>query len=62
MAKKDSGKKVTLPAIGKPKTKPKKTSAKDLGKVANSQFKQGYNGRYKGLLHSDVMLISKSRS
>jgi hypothetical protein len=34
-------KKFKLPAIGKPKPKPKKTSARDLGKAANKQFKAG---------------------
>lgn len=44
---KEVKKKVTLPALGKPKPKPKKTSARDLGKVANSQFKQGYKDKDK---------------
>ncbi len=44
MARKD---KFTLPAIGKPKPKTKKTSASELGKVANKQFKQGSEDKNK---------------
>ena len=50
MPKKDSGKKTVLPAIGKPKPKPKKTSVRDIGKTANSQFKQGYADKDKKLI------------
>jgi hypothetical protein len=38
---KETKKKVRLPALGKPKPKAKKTSARDLGKTANEQFKAG---------------------
>lgn len=44
---KETTKKFKLPAQGKSKPKPKKTSAKDLGKAANKQFKQGYKDKDK---------------
>lgn len=59
MAKKESGKKVTLPAIGKPKPKPKKTSARDLGKVANKQFKQGARDANKKVVDSPFASVGK---
>ncbi len=39
---KETTKKFRLPAQGKPKPKVKKTSARELGKAANTQFKKGY--------------------
>ena len=39
---KETTKKFRLPAQGKPKPKVKKTSTKELGSIANKQFKQGY--------------------
>lgn len=47
MTEKETKKKYTLPAIGKPKPKPKKTSVRDLGRTANNQFKQGYKDKDK---------------
>lgn len=44
---KETKKKFKLPAQGKPKPKAKKTSARDLGKTANKQFKQGYKDKDK---------------
>lgn len=38
---KETTKKFRLPAQGKPKPRPKKTSVKALGEVANKQFKAG---------------------
>jgi hypothetical protein len=47
---KETTKKFRLPAQGKPKPKVKKTSAKELGKTANEQFKAGTRDKDKATI------------
>jgi hypothetical protein len=58
---KETTKKYRLPALGKPKPKANKTSARNIGKAANEQFKQGYAEKDKKLVEGGLTVTQAAK-